>query len=265
MLVLLMASAVAALAATDGGNVSTAWELVAQHLPRDALARLGKNAAPADREAAFVRAVIQMDSQPASDLRLQHVVAELTELARGNDEVAFASAYLVGRIWQVHFFTPDPARAAQAYATLAGQHPGTYWAQLALVKLALLKLYVLPEPTTPEARIAEVESFLAQVTEPDLQRDLQLVIGRARLFHRLPGVLPHLLAAAQAGGLMGQIRADLQVQVAELSRREGNLEQAKDYFQQFLAENEVDGRVYTVRMKLAEICAAQAARKDGAP
>ena len=236
-------------------DLTAAWELVGRHLANDALAGLQAKQEPGSREAAFAEAVARMDAQPVTDAGLKRVEERLTELARGNDEIAQASAYLTGRLYQAHFFTPDNARAAQQYEELAAKHPDSYWAQLGLVKLALLKLYVLPEPAEPVARIAEAEALLARLTVPELQRDLHIVIGRAQLFHGQPmdGVLAHLLAADRIGGLGVLKRAELQIQIGELSRRAGRWEQARDYFQRFVDENEVDARVYTVKMKLAEI------------
>jgi hypothetical protein len=206
-----------------------------------------------------------MDSQPVTDERLRAVVAQFLDLARGDDDLALASEYLAGRIYQVHLFDADGRRAAEIYAALAARRPESPWAQLALVKLALLKLYVLPEPSTPAARVAEVETYFARLTDRALVRDLHLVVGRARLFHGLPDFLPHLVAAAEAGGLVGVPRADLQIQIGELSRRAGQLEQAQKYFEQFLAENEVDGRVYAVRVRLAEVLAARGGTKTPPP
>ena len=244
-------------------DVTAAWELVGRHLANDALVGLRKSHGAGGREAAFAEAVVRMDSQPVTDPGLRQVEARLAELARGGDEIADASAYLIGRLYQAHFFTPDYARAAQEYERLAARSPGSYWAQLGLVKLALLKLYLLPEPGQPAARVAAAEALLPRLTVPDLRRDAHIVIGRAGLFHEQPmdGVLAHLLEADRLGGLTGLRRGELQLQIAELSRREGRWEQARVYFQRFVDENEVDGRIYTVKAKLAEIAAHQPAEE----
>ena len=244
-------------------DVTAAWELVGRHQANDALAGLKKTRGPVDREAAFAAAVVRMDAQPVTAAGLKQVEAQLSELARGSDEIAAASAYLVGRLYQAHFFPADFARAAQQYGQLADKHPASYWAQLGRVKLILLLLYVLPEPSEPTARIAAAEAQLARLTLPDLQRDAHIAIGRAQLFHGQPlaGVLSHLLAADRIGGLTGLKRVEFQLQIAELSLREKQWEQARVYFQRFLDENEVDGRIYTVKAKLAEIAAHQ--REEG--
>lgn len=253
-----------AVRATDA-DVAVAWEHLGRHLAKDALGALQKSGAPGSREAVLAEAVVGMDLQPVTDAGLRKVEAQLSELAQGRDEIADAAAYLTGRLYQAHFFTPDPARAAQIYAQLADKSPASFWAQLGLVKLMLLRLYVLPEPGDPVSRVAAAGALLPRVTQPELQRDAHLVLGRGQLFHGQPvaGVLDHLLAADRIGGLTGLRRVELQLQIAELSRREKLWEQARVYFQRFLDENEVDGRMATVKAKLAEIAAAQ--RAEGAP
>ena len=242
-------------------DVAATWELVARHLANDALVGLQAKRAQGDREAAFAEAVVRMDSQPVTETGLKQVEVRLAELARGSDEIAAASAYLIGRLYQAHFFTPDYARAAQQYERLAEKSPGSYWAQLGLVKLTLLKLYVLPEPADPTARIAAAEGLLARLTIPDLQRDAHIVIGRAGIFHgqSMDGVLAHLVAADRIGGLSDLKRAELEIQIGELSLRSRHWEQARVYFQRFVDENEVDGRIHTVKVKLAEIAEHQRA------
>ena len=242
-------------------DVAAAWDLLGRHLANDALTELKKTGGPGGREAAFAAAVVRMDAQPVTAAGLRQVAAQLTELAQGTDEIADASAYLTGRLYQAHFFTPEPARAAQTYEQLADKSPASFWAQLGLVKLMLLRLYVLPEPSDTASRVASAEVLLTRVTQPELQRDAHIVLGRAQLFHGQPvaGVLAHLVAADRIGGLTGLRRVELQLQIAELSRREKMWEQARVYFQRYLDENEVDGRMATVKLKLAEIAAAQRA------
>ncbi len=250
-----MALAPAGLRASE--DVTAAWELLARHQPSEAAARLSAPSGAGEREAALARAVVMLATPPVSAHRLQEVADQLGKLAAGDDEIASAAAYLTGRLYQVYFFQPDYPRAAQAYEQLAARHPDSSWAQLGLVKLALLRLYALPEPAEPAARLAAAEALLARLTRPDLQRDLHIVLGRAALFHGQPTdrVLAHLLAADRIGGMAGLKRGELQLQIAELSRREGRWEQARTFFQRFAAENEADGRLYTVNLKLAEIAA----------
>lgn len=246
-------------------GVAGAWELLARHLPAEALVRVQHARAGDPRERALAQAVVLMDSQPVTDERMRQVLVQLETLARGDDAVAQTAAYLTARVCQTHLFAPDLARAAHAYQDLARRHPESYWGQLAAVKLAVLTLYMLPEPAAPAARVAAAEALLAAVQVPELRRDLLIVIGRGRLFHGLPGVLPPLIEAERIGGLAGVPRADLQVQIGELSRRAGERAQARVYFGKFLEENEVDPRVYAVRRELEAMAAGEQAAGLPAP
>lgn len=262
---LLLLALVLAPSVSADERLPSAWELVARHLPGDAQAQLGRARSTPGREEQFLRATILIDLQPVTEERLRAAERTLATLASGDDEIACASAYLVGRLYQTHFPARDPARAAREFEQLAARHPRSYWAQLGLVKLALLRLYALPEPAAPAARLAGAAALLERITAPELKRDLHLLLGRARLFHHQPGALDDLLAGESIGGLAGVPRADLQIQIAELSRREGRWEQARRHFQLFLDENEVDARAYQVKMKLAEIAAQLGAGTEAPP
>ena len=209
----------------------------------------------------------QLDDQPVTDDGLRQTEAILAEVARGGDELAEQAAYLQARIYQAHFSQPVPEKAAALYRALAEKKPRSHWAQLGLVKLALLQLYVLPEPAGPAARHAATGALLARLTEKSLQRDLHLQLGLAGLFYHqpLPGVLEHLLAADRIGGVAGQAGEDLVVQIAELSFRDGQDAQARGYFERYLREYPVSGRCFTVRARLQALDERAAAAKGARP
>ncbi len=179
--------------------------------------------------------------------------AVLTELAQGSDELAAQAAYLRARIYQLHLSEPDFAKAAQLYTELAQRQPQSHWAQLGLVKLGLLKLYVLPDSTDPAAdRLAPAEAVLARIQEPLLRRDLDLQIGQAGIVLHQPQArfLPHLIAADAVGGITGTAGEDLLVQIGVLSERGGDWARAREYFERYLAEYPTNVRAFTVRQKL---------------
>ena len=247
------AFAPAAGAAGASDELAAAWRLLGDNRAKDAVRHLA--AAPAGREAELARAVSRLDLQPVTPANLATAEAELTVLARGEDETAALAAYMQARIWQLHTLPRDEARAAALYLALAERHPSSHWAQLGLVKLALLRLYALPEPAAAAARIAAAEALLPRVTEPGLRRDLHYQLGQATVFYRFPpeATLAHWLEVDRGGGLDGLAQEDLIVQIGELSRRAGRLGPAREYFERYLREHATNLRCVTVRLLLASL------------
>jgi hypothetical protein len=179
----------------------------------------------------------------------------LTELSQGDDEIGAAAEYLRARLYQLHYSEPDYPKAAALFAALAERRPQSHWAQLGLVKLAMLKLYVLPDSTAPDAhRLAPAEALLPQIHEPLLQRDLQLQIGQAGVVLKQPlaAFLPHLVAADRIGGIPGTAHEDLTVQIGVLSLRAGLPAQAKEYFERYLQEFPHNLRAFAIKLQLQE-------------
>ena len=182
--------------------------------------------------------------------------AVLKVLEQGTDDLAAEAAYLRARIYQLHLNEPDFAKAAQLYTDLAGRQPQSHWAQLGLVKLGLLKLYLLPDSKEPTAdRLSAAEALLPRIREPLLRRDLALQIGQAGIILHQPQArfLPHLIAADRVGGLTGNAREDLIIQIGVLSERGGDWSTAREYFERYLAEYPTNIRAFTVRKKLGEL------------
>lgn len=237
----------------DAATTADAWRALADSRPQEAL-RITAGL-PDSREVRLARALALSHLQPVTDDALAEAEAVFTELAAGQDETALEAHYLRARLHQIHYSRPDPVRAAELYAELAARQPASRWAQLALVKLALLHLYVLENPAEPEARLVRAEELLGRLTEPALQRDLHLQIGLAGLHHGLKPerVLPHLVAADRIGDVPGIAQEDLVMQIAELSLRAGRLAQAREYFERYLRDYAVNPRCFTVRHRLVEL------------
>ena len=245
---------------TGAAETTAVWQLVADHLGRDAYAKLNQAEGPATRERRFTQAVVALDYQSVTQGRLHEAEAMLGDLARGDDEIAAASAYLQARMYQIHYQQQDYVRAADLYRALAARQPHSHWAQLGLVKVGLLLLYALPEPGTPADRIAAAEALLPRLEEKELVRDLQLQLGRAGTFYEQPldTVLPHFLAADRIGGLVGQAQEDLVVYIGELSLRAGHYAQSRAYFERYLREYTYNMRLVTVRRRLEDLAALEA-------
>ena len=255
------------LAAAPADEITAAWQLVADHLGRDAYVKLDRLAGPPTREQAFAQAVVAIDYQPVTQQRLQEAEAVFGQLARGDDEIAAAAAYLQARMYQIHYQQQDYAKAVELFRALAERQPRSHWAQLGLVKTGLLLLYALPEPAKPADRIAAAEALLPRIGEKKLWRDLQLQLGRAGTFYEQPldTVLPHLLAADRVGGLVGQVNADLLASIGELSLRAGHYAQARAYFERYLKEDTYNMRQMTVRRRLEDLAVLEAKAREVKP
>ncbi|MEY3773751.1 MAG: hypothetical protein RLZZ129_531 [Verrucomicrobiota bacterium] len=251
------------LPAAADSQLAEAWRKVAGHLYTEA--GLALRGAEASRERELAAAVLLAAQQPTTDERLRTVERRLRELAEPDDAVSAAALYLAGRLHQVHFSRPDYARAAEYFGQLADRFPDSHWAQLGLVKLGLLQLYMLPEPGGPEARLAKAVALLPRLTIPQLRRDLLIVIARTRIFYEQPldDVLNDLLAADAIGGLTGPALGEFLLQIAELSLRAGHLRQSRDYFTRYLGLNTADPRAYTANERLKQIEARLAAGEEG--
>ena len=229
------------------------WAALANDRPREVLRTLDRDAPTRAEQLAWAAA--QMSAQPATDGNMRAAEEVFIVLARDRDEIAAEAAYLRARLYQLHFAQPDYPHAAELYRELAANQPFSHWAQLGLVKLALLKLYLLPDATGPGAdRLAPAEALLAQIHEPQLQRDLHLQIAHAGIALKQPlaRILPHLVAADRIGGIAGTPHEDLLVQTGVLSLRAGLPAQAKGYFERYLSEYPTNVRAFTIRLKLDE-------------
>jgi tetratricopeptide (TPR) repeat protein len=234
-------------------ELTQAWTALANGRPKDVLRVMDGTGASRPERLAWAAA--QMSVQPATDDNMRAAEKVLEELAGGNDDLAAEAAYLQARLHQMYYVQPDYPRAAELYRALAARQPQSHWAQLGLVKLAMLKLYVLPDATASDAdRLAPAEALLAQIHEPLLQRDLHLQIGQAGVALKQPlaRLLPHLVAADRVGGISGTAHEDLIVQIGVLSLRAGLPAQAKEYFERYLREYPDNVRAWNAARLLAE-------------
>ena len=237
-------------AAQSQSEVSV-WRKVSSYLTKEALIELKDLPAPKNadeqRERDFCAAVVTLDQQPLSESRLDDVEARLKALLalRGDDEIANASRYLLGRIAQIYRGTPRMKEAESYYRAVLESNPFDAWAQLARVKLAVLELYVLPAESR-QARIDAVLALIESSNDPVTLRDLHRLVARAGMFFNFPPelALKHLMIADEFGGLKGTLGADQLVQIGELAIDTRQPELSAHFYERLRQEYPRDPRIY---------------------
>lgn len=247
-------------AVATASDLSDGWSAIASYRADDALRSFqaaAKSESPAvAREARLGRGIALLAKQPTTSSQIDEARRLLVELAEsGGDDPAQAARFYLGRIAQHHQETPDAAEAAKQFRRLIAEHERSVWAQSALSRLALLQLYQLDLESPPAQRVKAAEDLLLRAHVPTAEGELHIAIAEAIFFYRLPAqqALPHLLAAEPLGGYDRVGRADVLVQIAELSRLGGHYAQAAKYYRLFLEENPRDTANYTARRHLEEV------------
>lgn len=254
----LIAGTVAALAArgvspAPAPTLADAWQSLSVGEYVEAIDAF--NAAGASREQALGLAIAQINRPPVTPASLAEAQRRFTALATGADETAHAAHYFLGRILQLHPFSPDPVAAAREYEALVATGADDTWCRLALLKLAILRLTILPGPASPAARFAAVEPMLEQTRDPVTRRDLHLVIAEARLNRQVYDsvTLGHLQVALAATGPSDALRPDLLVQTGRLASLLGDRATARASYEAFLKECPKDRRWYTINSAVAHL------------
>jgi len=257
-----MLAAVLALAGARAGAAEAAapttpevqaWRNNAQYLAREAqraFTRLARDPAEAERSTRLGLALSRLSEQPVPAETLAGAGEILRQLAETDDEYGRAARYFLGRIAQNFQEPPDYPAAEKIFRELIARSGDSYWGQAARGKLALLILYALPAENAA-ARIAGVEALL-DGSQGATTRDLHLLIADAMLYYGLPKetALAHLLTAdslSPPGALAEGLRADMLVQIVDLSARTGRLAQAETYAARFAHEYPRDWRNSTIR------------------
>jgi hypothetical protein len=248
----LAAGMVARAAEPAKATLADAWQTLSIGFYSDAIDQF--TATGTSREAQLGLAIAQLNRPPVTPSSLAEAQRQFTQLA-GDDRVGHAARYFLGRFWQMHPMTPDPVAAGREYEQLVATGADDTWCRLALVKLAILRLSVLPAPGGTAARLAAVEPLLARTADPATQHDLHLVIAEARLNHRLYDIttLGHLQAAFATTREADTMRADLLIQIARVASLLGDRATARANYERFLRDYPKERRCFTVSEALAHL------------
>jgi hypothetical protein len=207
------------------------------------------------REAQLGLAIARLNRPPGTPASVEEAEREFARLAQGDDAIAHAAGYLRARLQQLHPMKPDPVAAALEYEQLVATGADDAWCRLALIKLAILRLTVLPAPGLLTERLAAVEPLLARTADVATQHDLHLVIAEVRMNHQIYDAvtLGHLLAALASTRDSDPTRADLLIQVGRVASLVGNRALAQEHYEKFLHDYPGERRVYTVSQALAHL------------
>jgi hypothetical protein len=251
-----LACLLAALAQAGAGAatpLSVAWQTLSVGSDADAFNQFSGQ--ENSREAQLGAALALINRPPITPSSIEAARTHLSALAEGRDEFAHAARFFLGRLHQLNPIEPNPAGAAAEYEALIASGADDPWCRLALVKLAILRLTVVPPPGDAAAPFATVNAFIGRTDDPRTQRDLHLIIAEARLNRRMYDAvtLRHLNAALAATGAKDALRTDLLIQIGRLAEKLGDRELARVHFQQFLTDYPKERRAYTVGAALANL------------
>lgn len=250
---LLAGGALRGAAPAAGPSLAAAWQMLSIGFYADAADQF--TVTGPSREARLGLAIVQLNRPPIMPSSLAEAQRQFTELAGGNDTIGHAACYFLARLQQMHPMMPDPAAAARAYEQLVATGADDTWCRLALVKLAILRLTVLPAAGDAAARLAAVEPLLARTADPATRRDLHLVLAEARLNREIYDAitLGHLRAALSTTTASDTMRADLLIQIARVATLLGDRAMAQEHYERFLHDYPKERRCYTVSTALAHL------------
>jgi len=243
---------------------------LAAHADQDALARAwGATAAnllpEAKREfdaldgaeAELGGALLLLLRQPKTQANVELAAARLAVLAEREpaDEISRAARYYLGRLEHVHRSPASPGAARAHYRRLIADAPGSFFAECAAVKLAIIDLYELVDPEEHRARFNTHRAVAESLAHPSAKRDLSLLLADVSLqFGYGESVaLEELLRADRAGVTRTLERANVWVRIGELARVSGNEEVARAYYRRFLETYRRDSRRTMVEERLESL------------
>ena len=221
------------------------------------------------RRARYGHALALLNVIPKTVGNIEKAEELFRALAEGpeSDSITVRSIYHLGRIKELHQREPDWEAAAQFYWRMIREWPEDLFTQLAIVKLATIRIY---EPTSREEKLrryGELESLEWLLTLPAARRDYHYVMGVASLSLEISKeqALRHLLACVDAGIKSPRIRINTYCRIGVTAKQLGKFDLARKYFLRFLEEAPRDLRSRMIRDHLEELAAMSAAtsREEG--
>jgi tetratricopeptide (TPR) repeat protein len=222
---------------------------------REALAEFEK--AAGDRQSQLGQAIALLNLQPKTEGNLDRADSLLRQVEEGKADDLFGvmALYYRARIAQIHRSEPNLPEAKRLYEELIARDPKHPFAQIAVVKLAMIRINEAPAQTDRAALLHEISKTGSGLTYPPAIRDFHLALADAFGDWQLSDAesLDHLLAAFRSGALSGNILATTLVRIGEISRLQGQSSQAREFYSRLLEEFPRDSRSFTVRKRMGEL------------
>lgn len=207
--------------------------------------------APDDPRLGLAHAASLLIRQPrreANILRARELAESAAALSPATaGDLPLAARYLLARIYHDHLTTPRPDRARELYEALRSEHPGTVWADRAIMQLALLATFAPDLDSLPR-----LETLLTEVASAPARAELLWLIGRARLAagHTPAAVLDAWLPARAIGFTSPLRDAELDLSIASLATEAERPDLAREHYRSFLSAHPRDPRAATVAVRL---------------
>ena len=225
---------------SDGG-----WRRVVQLRFPDALREFRDDVQSRNAQAQLGEAISLLNRQPRTQRNLEAARNILGELKKSDDaDLAAAATYHLARYFHVVPYHRDPRAAEIHYRELLDQYPHHFYGQLAVSKLALLRLYETPIGEDRGKTLEELELLAGPLRNPAAKRSFHKVMANGYLRFEVSRekALSHLLTAVDAGFVEGSAEAQSMVQIIELAVLLRRDKMARDFTERFLARYPRDQR-----------------------
>jgi hypothetical protein len=229
------------------------WTLLRQFRFDEARA-VAAQAPITDRSARLALATALMNVQPSTDRNLSDAAEILEQLRSGStkDVWALRATYLLARLRQFHPRTADLAAAQSLYDECIRMMPNHPLAQVAVVKLAILKLYA---QQTHDERLAVFNQYAERaesLSDRAAKRDLHLVLASVAAQFELgqQRSLEQLLKIDVQAIVNMKTLGDVFVRRSELARQAGLIDAWNAAARAFLDGFPGDPRGFYVRQQL---------------
>ena len=241
-------------------TVEEAWALNRTLQFKEAEKRLRDYKPKAGEErwrSAFARAVTLLSVQPRKSRNIEKAYSLLEPIvasAAGNDLKAWA-LYYRGRIDQLHRTKPDTAQALRLYRDLIELYPEHIAAQLAFIKVTIIRLYADPKNRPATETLMSLEKEAGFLQSAFARNQFHTVMAAGYLFFELSReqALEHLLAARALGSFEIIDLGNDYLQIANIAYELGKRDLALRSYRRFLEMRPQSSSSFMIRERIEEL------------